>query len=191
MRRRYMPRQRQFPPSFSSVVHTRTHVRNCFALSIPRRISFDFCITCDLACMKKILPRQLGKPTHSCLYCDGNTNRIMPPFFRDNVVRRERGKVFSDYQICTMSKKWEMLWRENRERYPLASMFEKSKVSSTWSSEHKSFSGMYSLPSVSLSQYVVDYLHLSMRLTKTLYDPIIHQVVFLLLFFATVFLLYQ
>lgn len=123
-----------------------------------------------MKCIKEILPRQGGTPKCACFICAA-----------DSFVSKRnytRAEDFSDELIKTKSDEWVALWqlhanRQGREEGMTAAEFEKSDLSKEWSSKNLSFAGQYCLPEVSIHQYMVDYLHLTLRLVPVIFAPIV------------------
>lgn len=59
-----------------------------------------------------------------------------------------------------------------------AKQFENSVAGKAWSVANKSFAGIYSLPEIGIEQYMVDYLHLTLRIVPFLFSPIVSLVSF-------------
>lgn len=68
------------------------------------RIGMDFVLNCDLKCLKEILNRQSGGPTHGCFCCDAVTNAFQQ---RDRV----RGTDFTNELILAKSNEWQQKWQ--------------------------------------------------------------------------------
>ena len=136
---------------------------------------FVVTLTCDMQCLKKILPRQQGTPKCGCIFCDGHTNVSHAPLVTDAALLAARGTLFTDADVLTKSAEWEALWRTYGTGMSAAE-FELTEISKKWSAANRSFAGMYSLPDVKLESYVIDYLHLTLTLIPLLFKPILYLV---------------
>ena len=128
----------------------------------------DFVINCDLKCLKEILNRQAGGPTHGCFCCDAVTNLFQK---RDRV----RGTDFTNELILAKSTEWKAKWQREGGGCT-AKEFESSAAGKSWSLSNMSFAGVYSLVDVGIEQYMVDYLHLTLRIVPFLFTPIVAEV---------------
>ena len=108
-------------------------------------------VTCDIVCLKKILPRQGGAPTHSCLFCNCKTDSDVRPVLTTTALAVERGTLFTDEGLAGKSREWNALWKLGHSHLTAAE-FELTLTSKSWSQRNESFAGLYALSRVSISQ---------------------------------------
>ena len=134
-------------------------------------MAWDF--TGDLKVIKELLARQAGKPACGCFCCDRNTNTPM-------TVAKPPVTAFTDEIMWEKSKAWVELWKVYCLRTGLdltAAEFEKEQESKDWSALNMSFAGEIGVPEgLSLDQFIVDYLHLTLRLVPVIFPPIVQLV---------------
>lgn len=131
-----------------------------------------------MQCLRKILPRQQGTPKCGCLFCDGATNVAHIPLLTEAALQAARGTIFTDSDIISKSNEWEQLWRSSSAAAAgmTAAEFELTETSKKWSSANSSFAGVYSLPTVKIEDYIIDYLHLTLTLVPLLFKPVLYLV---------------
>ena len=138
------------------------------------KLKLDYVLVCDMSCFKFILNRQKGTPTCGCFMCDA------PIGTAKSMVNYQRGNLFTLGDFVGMSAAWEQEWKKHAETVGQPEMtaeeFEKTSASSDWAKENRSFTGIYALPEVGIERYMVDYLHMTMRIIPIIFRPIIERV---------------
>ena len=133
-------------------------------------VDFMYFLVNDLKATKELLNRQGGGPKRGCPFCDVVTNKYAKMKFN-------RGTNFTNELLKKKSDEWYVMYNRYKVCYPSATEhdFEVSNEGGAWSSANDSFAGRYVLPFVDIKQYVVDLLHLQLRLVPVLFAPCLER----------------
>ena len=130
----------------------------------------DYFLVNDMKATKEMLNRQAGSPYRGCPYCNCVTDVAAGTSY-------ERGVDFTTETLIRKSDEWVEQYHHYTVENVLATEhdFEGSKEGRLWSRANDSFAGRYMLPFVSIFQYMIDLLHLQLRLVPVIYLPVLER----------------